>query len=489
MKMQTQRRWLALVSCVCCGLSSAAHAQFDVPAGRETVPVPSGGDAADDPAIWVHPTDRDLSVVIGTDKDAGLAVYDLAGNQLQFLPHGSINNVDLRQGFRLGGKLVTLVTADERDQDVLVIYVLDPTTRQLHDVAARVIPFGFDVYGACMYRSAITNETYFIGTSEDGAVQQWRLFDAGAGRVDAALVRTLDLGSTTEGCVADDEAGFLFFSEEDAGIWRYGAEPTAGTARILVDGTGPGGNLTSDVEGLGLYDARGGAGYLIASSQGNDSFVVYDRRPPHAYRASFRVSANPALGIDAVGGTDGIDVMSRGLGAAFPDGLFVCQDGDNPGANQNFKFVSWSEIASRATPPLLIDPPDDVGGTACLQASARVRNGGSVNPLVLQAGPPRLGQPWSSTLDCTGHGPGNGVLFGYSRAATGPTVLAGELLVDLASPRFFLLLQPHAGGAVSFQIQVPPESGLCGLAASVQGLCTGAPADRLSNAVDLRFGL
>src|SRR5688572_22315589 len=94
MKMQTDRRWLALlVTCLCCGFSSAARAQFAVPAGRETAPVPSGGDAADDPAIWVHPTDRDLSVVIGTDKESGLAVYDLAGNQLQFLPHGSINNV------------------------------------------------------------------------------------------------------------------------------------------------------------------------------------------------------------------------------------------------------------------------------------------------------------------------------------------------------------------------------------------------------------
>jgi hypothetical protein len=256
-----------------------------------------------------------------------------------------------------------------------------------------------------------------------------------------------------------------------------------------VDTTGPGGNLTSDVEGLALYDAGGGAGYLIASSQGNDTFAVYDRRPPHAFRASFRVAANPALGIDEVGETDGIDVMSRGLGSAFPEGLFVCQDGDNPGANQNFKFVSWSEIASRATPPLLIDPPDDVAGTACMPASAQVRNGGGVNPLVLQAGPPRLGRAWSSTLDCTGHGPGNAVLFGYARAATGPTVLAGELLVDLTSPQYFLLLQPHAGGAVSFQIPVPSASGLCGLAASAQGLCSGAPADRLSNAIDLCFGL
>ena len=39
----------------------------------ETDPVPSSGDAADDPAIWVHPTDPSLSTVIGTDKNSGLA--------------------------------------------------------------------------------------------------------------------------------------------------------------------------------------------------------------------------------------------------------------------------------------------------------------------------------------------------------------------------------------------------------------------------------
>jgi 3-phytase len=49
----------------------------------ETVPVPTGGDAADDATIWVHPIAPALSLVIGTDKDDGLAVYDLAGTLRQ----------------------------------------------------------------------------------------------------------------------------------------------------------------------------------------------------------------------------------------------------------------------------------------------------------------------------------------------------------------------------------------------------------------------
>lgn len=44
----------------------------EVSAKVETQSVPIDGDAADDPAIWVHPTDPSLSTVIGTDKEGGL---------------------------------------------------------------------------------------------------------------------------------------------------------------------------------------------------------------------------------------------------------------------------------------------------------------------------------------------------------------------------------------------------------------------------------
>ena len=54
----------------------------------ETEPVASSGDAADDAVVWIHPTDRDQSTVIGTDKLSGLAVYSLDGSEIQFLADG-----------------------------------------------------------------------------------------------------------------------------------------------------------------------------------------------------------------------------------------------------------------------------------------------------------------------------------------------------------------------------------------------------------------
>ncbi len=80
-----------------------------VTASIETEPLPHNGDAADDHAIWVHPTDPELSTIIGTDKQGNLLVYDLSGIEIQSLPD-VIYNVDILYDFPLAGNFVDLVT-------------------------------------------------------------------------------------------------------------------------------------------------------------------------------------------------------------------------------------------------------------------------------------------------------------------------------------------------------------------------------------------
>lgn len=321
----------------------------------ETVPVPNSGDAADDPAIWLHPQNRELSTIIGTDKKGGLAVYQLDGSQLQYLPDGKMNNVDLRYDFPLGGQRVALVTASNRSTNSIAIYQVNTATRHLENVAARVIKLGLsEAYGACMYHSLATDTYYFIVNDPDGKVEQWQLFDNGSGQVDATMVRTFAVGSQTEGCVADDALGQLYIGEETKGIWKYGAEPQSGATRTLVDATGATGHLTADVEGLALYQTTNGAGYLIASSQGSDAFVVYQRGGDNAYVTTFTILAGN--GIDAVSGTDGIEVTSAALGPNFAQGIFVTQDGTNDAGNQNYKLVPWPAIATTVNPVLSIEP-------------------------------------------------------------------------------------------------------------------------------------
>ena len=307
----------------------------------ETEPVPHSGDAADDPAIWADPHDPARSVVIGTDKHGGIAVYDLGGRQVQYLPHGQLDNVDLRPGFPLGRRAVTLVAASDRGHDTVRLYRVEETTRRLAPIGS--FKTGVDVYGLCMYRARRTGAVYVFANSEGdrGTYEQWRVRARGT-RVGARLVRSFDVGTKAEGCVADDKRGDLYIGEEDRGIWKYGAEPSAGRARSPVDSTGPGGHLRADVEGLAIADGAGGSDELIASSQGDDTFAVYRCGEHNEYLGSFRIGS--AGGIDAVEQTDGIAVTTAGLGARFPHGVFVAHDGRNGPENQNFKLVAWRRL-------------------------------------------------------------------------------------------------------------------------------------------------
>ncbi|HEY3128388.1 MAG TPA: phytase [Acidobacteriota bacterium] len=119
-----------------------------VSATVETQPMPHSGDSADDPAIWIHPTRPEMSTVIGTDKKGGLAVHDLAGNQIQYLPDGAMNNADIRSSFTLAGRPVDLVTAGNRADNSIAIYRINPQSGQLEDVAARKITT-LETYGSC----------------------------------------------------------------------------------------------------------------------------------------------------------------------------------------------------------------------------------------------------------------------------------------------------------------------------------------------------
>ena len=313
----------------------------EVVAAVETEPVSTGGDSADDPTLWVNPSDAQQSLVIGTNKKRGLAVYDLAGKEIQFLADGPMNNVDHRDDFPLDGKKVPLVTASNRSSNSIAIYKIDVETRRLENVAAGVIKT-IEAYGACMYHSNKTGKFYYFGTSKQGVVEQYELFDAGQGKVSAKKVRQINVGTQLEGCVADDEVGYLYVGEEDVGIWKYQAEPDANLERIKVDGVGTRGNLVADVEGLTIAYGTDGKGYLIASSQGNNTYAVYRREGTNAYVKSFRIVAGG--NIDRVTETDGIHVTTANLGPLFPKGVFIAQDGSDDTGKQNFKLVPWHLI-------------------------------------------------------------------------------------------------------------------------------------------------
>lgn len=323
------------------GSSESAKPVF---ASVETEPVPSANDAADDPAIWVHPSDPSRSLIIGTDKKNGLEVYDLAGERVQSLPDGRMNNVDIRHGFTLGDRQVALVAATNRTDQTLSLYAVDNDGR-LSNVADGKLATGMaDPYGLCMYRSSEGSYFVFANDGDSGAYKQWQL-EARGSKVGARLVREFVVGSQAEGCAADDGAGHLYIAEEDVGLWRYSASPNGGDIRKQIDSVATG-HLTDDAEGVAIFYGAGESGYLLVSSQGSNDYNVYRRGGENEFIGKFAIVTGPE-GIDGTTDTDGIDVTSASLGSAFPHGVFIAQDGNNtsPSAAQNFKLVPWERIA------------------------------------------------------------------------------------------------------------------------------------------------
>lgn len=338
-----------------CGLADtsnySARAQAGIivrPEARiETVMVPNKGDAADDPAIWIHPTEPGQSLVLGTDKQGALFAYNMDGSIQQVIADGSKpNNVDVLYGFQLGTNTVDLALAAVRKEGArgFKIWAIDAAKRQLTDVTAGgVIPVfgGKEPYGSCVYRSAKTGHCYFFVNNQRGEVEQYQLAGAGDGKVAARKVREFKVKSIIEGCVADDELGIFYLAEENVGIWKFSAEPDGPAKGTLITRVGEHG-LKADVEGLTIYYATGGRGYLIASSQGNHTFKVYDRQAGNR----FLLTIDPKSGrIDGVSDTDGICVANSPTSELFPKGIFIVQDGSNSGGTQNFKFYGWEDIA------------------------------------------------------------------------------------------------------------------------------------------------
>ncbi|GII61908.1 hydrolase [Sphaerisporangium krabiense] len=395
----------ALAGAICAPAS--AYGLPSVPPHLETPPLfddEAGGNAnGDDPAVWVPPAGQGKAVVIATAKDAGLFVYDLAGRELQHVPaspapgpdheRGRFNNVDVAYGF--GGRDLALVS--DRGGDRLRIYAI--TRGRLTDVTDPAAPFIFNstqeevdeaatAYGLAAWKDA-TGTYALVSRRHRTSLGLVRLEPRPGGTVGYRLVRTLDLPASftlpdgsawapclepgeapqVEGMVVDQQADVLYAGQEDVGIWRVRADLTG--APVLVDrvreygvpatydpeteecapGADPGyggGHLSTDVEGLTIYYRRGGQGYLLASSQGDDTFAVYRREGSNAYVGGFRVGPRP--GVDGAEISDGAAVVNVPLDG-FPNGLFVTHDGVNTPAvpdreNTDFKYVRWDGIAA-----------------------------------------------------------------------------------------------------------------------------------------------
>ena len=328
-----------------CSEESAVATSTDLPAVHavvETEPVRGEGDAADDPAIWIHPEDASLSLVLGTDKRRGLSVYDLSGREVQFLPRGRINNVDLRQGVAMAGGTTTLAVATNRTERAMDIFTVS-AEGQLELALAQALEIG-DPYGICMHLDT-AGIAYAYVNGSDGEYEIWRLNEGG--ELKPERIDRFSLPTKPEGCVVDDRTGIAYIGEEEHGIWKMPAGAGGSGEKTLLDSVDSD-RLAADVEGLDIYRTEPGRAILVASSQGDYTFAFYDLDDGERYLGSVRVADDPTSGIDGAEETDGLAVSAVNLGPGFEQGVLVVQDGFNrlPEEKQNFKLVPWSSVAA-----------------------------------------------------------------------------------------------------------------------------------------------
>lgn len=423
-------RWVLTAACLV-ALHACGGGGDDGPPATTTAlepvletPNESGLADMDDPAVWLHPDDRAKSLVIAAAKRGGLRVFDLQARQVQRVditfdgagePANRFNNVDVQYGFNLNGTRVDLVVATDRLQDSLRIWKVDATrsTSPLVDITDAAIGRTFPTrpdpanrtgatvpnpndgdntaYGLALWRDRANDKLFaLVAQNNEAVVSMFELVARPDGSVGMQAVTTWqfpyvwrgqdlteendddptkDFSPQFEGMVVDQQRGTLYAGQEDVGIWRIDLKTRVAEAAPFVETTAfkPDSPVARDVEGLTLYYAADGKGYLLASSQGqahgeaptlatpgrDDTFAVFSRDGANAYLGSFSVPKNAALGIDAVQECDGADVTNVAL-PGFPGGLLITQDGYNDDLNgldgeeaaTNLKFTPWAGVAA-----------------------------------------------------------------------------------------------------------------------------------------------
>ena len=183
------------------------------------------------PSRWVPPirtpptirrsrrnaADPAASLIVATDKKAGLHVYGLGGESLAFDPAGRLNNVDL---IDLGERGI-LVAASDRNDDAnarLQLYRLDPAGPRLIRLGSVAGGKG-EAYGVCLAPAA-DGTVHAFSVLKEGLIEQVALSYDGK-RASGKAVRSLRVPSQPEGCVVDTRTNSLFIGEEKAGIWRF----------------------------------------------------------------------------------------------------------------------------------------------------------------------------------------------------------------------------------------------------------------------------
>ena len=321
---------------------------------------------------------------------------------------GRYNNVDIAYGLQLGGRVVDVAVVSDRYNDQLRFFTIDPAGAgagtPLVEVTDAELPFLFSpdratveneqtAYGLAVWQPR-SGETYAVVTQEGAARLALVRLEASADRIGYTDVATTELpssfplpdgttwapcaepgvGPQFEGLSVDQRNGVLYAAQEDVGLWRMPLPFASGDPELIdrvkdfgvhdaydpateectpvdPEATGFGGDvLEADAEGVDLYYGPGATGFVIVSSQGDDTYAVYRTQGSNRLVGTFRIDGE---GVDPVNGSDGLAVTNRVVGE-YREGLLVTHDEPETGAGlnperdaTNFSYVSWGDVAEQ----------------------------------------------------------------------------------------------------------------------------------------------
>jgi 3-phytase len=305
---------------------------------------------SDDPAIWIDAANPANSLVLGTDKGkdserGGLYVFDLEGNEIKEKTISDLkrpNNVDVAYGLMVRGCKTDIAVVTERKANAIRVFSL-PDMRPLDNGGIQVFEGeGKDFnepMGIALFTAQDGNIYAIISRSEgpeEDYLWQYQLMADNNGHVSGKLVRKFGKFSgrtLIEAVAVDNEAGYVYYSDERYGIRKYYAHPDSSGIELAVFGTE---DFKKDIEGISIYKFPDGTGYILVSDQQADIFRVFPREgagaDPHHHPLieSIATSTNDS---------DGSEVTSIAL-PGYSHGLFVAMSND-----KTFQYYRWEDMA------------------------------------------------------------------------------------------------------------------------------------------------
>jgi 3-phytase len=306
---------------------------------------------SDDPAIWIHPTDPSLSLIIGTDKGGdsgagGLYVFDMNGkiDTTKTIPLKRPNNVDIAYGLDMLGTKTDIAVCTERNTNSIRVVAL-PEMKLIDNGGIPV--FEDDTLqapmGIALYKDPTTQLIYaIVGRKtgpKEGYLYQYRLAAESNGIVKGTLVRKFGKYSgkkEIESIVVDNELGYVYCSDEGVGVRKYYAHPDSTNAELALFATS---GVAEDHEGLSIYKANDGTGYILLSDQQANQFHIFPREGTKANKHDHPLIKVIKTSTDE---SDGSDITNVAINDPFKNGLFVAMSTDG-----TFQFYKWEDIAGK----------------------------------------------------------------------------------------------------------------------------------------------